>query len=244
MKRIPIQTTTHLQRTMFAGEKIYQIEPANLVERGEPRLARGCKIAAHLLEITEDPQEQDYLNSIITPALLGSAWYDAFVQSQREQPDRMYRILELPRLDLAQSENLAARTWQAGLTHVRQIGDHKPVTFTLVRGEGRDSVLMAHSPDTYKALGLGSLWLANIATVRQLEAIQNQERPVTQEAVRDAGYKLVERTYRLAREIASLPLIGNLDDPYSDLTVKFQRTCPGHMKTGYEEAFESMPEAA
>ena len=229
---------------MFAGERVYPINPATPVERGEPRLARGCRIAAHLLEIAEDPQEQDYLNGIITPALFGSAWYDAFVKSWYEQPDRMYRVLELPRLDLSKGEDLASKTWQAGLTHVKQISEHKPVTFTLVRGEGRDSYLMAHSPDTYKALGLGGLWLASTDAARQLQSRPSQDRSVTQESVRSAGYKLVERTYRLAREIASLPLIGNLDDPYSDLTVKFQRTCPGHMKTSYEEAYESLPTAA
>lgn len=246
MKRVPIHTTTHLQRTMFSGEKLYPIEPITLLERGEPHQARGCKIAAHLLEITEDPEEQDYLNRLVSPALFGSAWYDAFVESRDgPQLDRMYRILDLPRLDLAPTDDLATKTWQAGITHVKQISNHRPVTFTLVRPEGKgNAILMAHAKEIYKSLGLGSLWLANVNVARHLEKHPSQNREVTQEAVRGAGYRLVERTYSLAREIGSLPLIGNFDDPYSDLTIKFQRSCPGHMKAGYEEALESMPKAA
>lgn len=229
----------------FVGEKIYNDPKERSFVPIDATIQKGCRVAGAVLRAAEDPEQQDFLNGIITPALLGSAWQDAFIEDTSDFPNNlMYRVVDLPRLDLAgEAEGVALKTWLAGLVHVEAAANHQPFSSNQIIID-RNVISIARTRRAFKAMTSASLWLGAIDTARKVEAGLIADSGVIQEAVRETGYKMTERTIKLARKIGSLPTLGQLTDTYSDLTVELMRSGPKDLKDAYKESIESTQQAA
>lgn len=245
MSRTGVHKTTHLHRMAFASEQNYEFPHAREFVPTDVKIQKGCRIAGAVLRAAEDPQEQDYLNRIMTPALLGSAWRDAFVEDVSDLPnDLMYRVVELPRLDTErEKEDVALKTWLAGLVHVEAAGDHQPFSYNKIQIDNK-VISLARTRRSFRSLTSASLWLGAIETARNMDAGRFTKPEIIQEHIRENGYEMTRRTYALARKIGYLPTIGQLDDAYSPLTVEFMRSGPSHLRNVYLESREVVPKAA
>jgi hypothetical protein len=222
------------------GESIYR-SPNAAVEPLETKIQKGCKIAGVVLRAAEDPQEQDYLNTLVTPALLGAAWQDAFTDDIVEGPnDLMYRVLPLPRLDVMQNTepNFAQSVWLAGVVHVEETGAHRPFVYSNVKIDEHIISIM-RTRRSHESLGSASLWLGTTPVARMIESGLVTLAEGIQHQVRETSYKMTETTLKLAHKIGSLPTIGQFDDAYSPLTVEFMRNGPEHLREKFLETFES-----
>lgn len=240
MKRTDVHKTTHLHRMAFATEEIYQSPNERVFTPLDAKIQLGCKVAGEVLRAAEDPDEQDYLNAHLTPALLGSAWQDAFLEDTSDLPnDLMYRVVELPRLDLVKDKENAARSvWLAGLVHVEAAGDHKPFSFNQVIID-RKIISMTRSRRAFRPLTSASLWLGAVDTARDIESGVLRRPELIQAHVRENGYEMTRDAQRLARKLGCLPTISQLTDAYSPLTVNLMRTAPKHLTQAYLQAFET-----
>lgn len=245
MSKPTIHKTTHLHRMAFATDEIYRSRAEVAFTPLDSKIQKGCRIAGAVLRAAEDPDEQDYLNTHLTPALLGSAWQDAFLEDTSDLPnDLMYRVVELPRLDLIkESEDAATSVWLAGLVHVEAAGDHKPFSYNQINID-KKIISMARSRRSLRPLTSASLWLGAVDTARQVEAGTLKKPGLVQAHVRESGYEMTRTTQRLARKLGCLPTISQLSDTYSPLTVDLMRTGPRHLIEAYLETFETSRVAA
>ena len=245
MARKEVHKTTHIPRLGFAIEDLYQSPTERVFTPLDARIQRGCRVAGAVFRAAEDPDEQDYLNTQLTPALVGSAWQDAFLEDHSELPnDLMYRVVELPRVDLVkEKQDAATSVWVAGLVHVEAAGDHKPFSFNRVNID-KQIISMARSRRAFRPLTSASLWLGAVDTARQVETGVLHRPELIQAHVRENGYEMTRATQRIARKLGCLPTISQLTDGYSPLTVNLMRTGPRHLTEAYLEAMEPLRQAA
>lgn len=229
----------------FATEELYQSPSERVFTPLDTRIQRGCKVAGAVIRAAEDPDEQDYLNRHLTPALLGSAWQDAFLEDTSDLPnDLMYRVVELPRVDLVkEKQDAATSVWLAGLVHVEAAGDHKPFSYNQINID-KKIISMARSRRAFRPLTSASLWLGAVKTARDVEKGVLHRPELIQSHVRENGYEMTRATQRLARKLGCLPTISQLTDGYSPLTVNLMRTGPRHLTEAYLASFESVQIAA
>lgn len=230
----------------FVGTPVYEAMNEYGIIPTDAKIQRGCKVAGAVLRAAaQDPEEQRYLNGVITPALLGSAWHDAFITDTSDLPnDLMYRVIELPRLDIKDERpELAAKTWHAGVLHVEAAGEHRPFSYARTRIDGR-VVSISRTRRPFRSLGLASLWLGAVDVARDAEAGRAGGGEQIQTRVRESGYGMTRQALQLARKIGALPTITQLPDPYSPLTVELMRSGPSRLRGVYQEAVEPTPHAA
>ena len=202
------------------------------------RIQKGCKIAGSIISATVDPEERDFLNTVITPALLGSAWHDAFIEDSTDMPnDLMYRVVELPRLDVRKEnrQDLADKVWKVGSMHVESIGADQPFSSSEVALD-HWVVDRTRTRRAFRALTSASLWLGAEETARQVEAGRLGNPELIQNHVRESGYNMTRRALALAQKIGVLPTVEQLNDGYSPLTVELMRKGPSHLRGAYGEA--------